>query len=95
MERRNDGGGGSGGKIKIGVCVMEKKVSGCAFGETRSAVRYAALTRISQSGLKFSILFGSEYVCGPSGACGLGSCYACVLGNKEQNGRWIDGYVCV
>jgi len=47
------------------------------------------------SGLKFSILFGSEYVCGPSGACGLGSCYACVLGNKEQNGRWIDGYVCV
>ncbi|RLM93078.1 hypothetical protein C2845_PM08G27330 [Panicum miliaceum] len=27
MERRNDGGGGSGGKIKIGVCVMEKKVS--------------------------------------------------------------------
>ena len=32
------------------------------------------------SGLKFSILFGSEYVCGPSGACGLGSCYACVLG---------------
>ncbi|PAN28180.1 hypothetical protein PAHAL_5G136600 [Panicum hallii] len=27
MERRNDGGGGSGGKIKIGVCVMQKKVS--------------------------------------------------------------------
>jgi hypothetical protein len=34
MERRNDGGGGSGGKIKIGVCVMQKKVSGWAFGET-------------------------------------------------------------
>lgn len=28
MERRSDGSGGGGGKIKIGVCVMEKKVSG-------------------------------------------------------------------
>jgi len=34
MERRNDGGGGSGGKIKIGVCVMEKKVSGWTLGKT-------------------------------------------------------------
>lgn len=34
MERRNDGGGGGGGsgKIRIGVCAMEKKVSGWAFG---------------------------------------------------------------
>ena len=40
------------------------------------------------SGLKFSILFGSEYVCGPLGACGLGFCYACVLGWGSTKGEW-------